>query len=244
MTSFNTRSGAVTLIKADVTAVDQALAPGDSPTFSALTITNNAAATEFISSATGTNISYSNGGSGGTLAAIYADGHVREQWLLLDNQGSPPTAAAGSAFLYATTTNLFTAFNGGSYLQVTNTIQSGTATLGTSAIPAGTCASVVTVSATGTATTDVVNASANGNPTGVTGYTPGASLYVWAYPTSDNVNFIACNSTASPITPAAITFNWRVQKVRLFALPRAVRPISSLRQLSGPVAVLRRIRGR
>ncbi len=54
----------------------------------------------------------------------------------------------------------------------TITVASGTSALGTSAISSAACATAVTTSAPGTATTDVVLASFNGDPTGVTGYVP------------------------------------------------------------------------
>lgn len=95
---------------------------------------------------------------------------------------------------------------------VTYTIATGTAALGTSAISALSCATVVTVSATGTATTDVLDASFNSDPTGVTGYTPGAMLSIISYPTSNNVNFKVCNNTSSTITPSNITLNWKVRR--------------------------------
>lgn len=95
---------------------------------------------------------------------------------------------------------------------LTSTIASGTSALGTGAISSATCATVVTTAATNTATTDVVLASFNGDPTGVTGYIPATSgmLTIISYPTSGNVNFKVCNNTSSSITPGAITLNWRV----------------------------------
>jgi hypothetical protein len=94
------------------------------------------------------------------------------------------------------------------------TIASGTAALGTSLITTGACASVVTVSATGTLTTDVIVYTPNADPTGVTGYAVSAtgSLYIWAYPTANNVNFKVCNNTAGSLTPSALTLNWRVAR--------------------------------
>jgi hypothetical protein len=68
----------------------------------------------------------------------------------------------------------------------------------------------VTVSASGTATTDAIIATVNGDPTSTTGYLPSASLYIWSYPTANNVNFKLCNSTGSSVTPSAITLNFRV----------------------------------
>lgn len=88
----------------------------------------------------------------------------------------------------------------------------GTATMGTSAIGSGVCSSAVTVGADGVATTDVIGFTFNADPTSTTGYSPSASggLYIVAYPTSNNVNFKACNSTGGSITPGAVTVNWSV----------------------------------
>jgi len=94
-------------------------------------------------------------------------------------------------------------------------VASGTASLGTTAVGSGACSSAITVSATGVATTDVITATANADPTGVTGYTPATTgtLYVWAYPTTNNVNFKLCNNTSASITPgSAVTLNWRVSR--------------------------------
>lgn len=91
-------------------------------------------------------------------------------------------------------------------------VASGSGALGTSAISSEACATVVTATATGTATTDVVSWSFNGDVTAVTGYAPlttgGVSIY--AYPTANTVNFKVCNPTSGSITPGAVTLNWRV----------------------------------
>lgn len=91
-------------------------------------------------------------------------------------------------------------------------VAKGTSAMGTSAIASATCATVVTTSATGVATTDTVNASFNGDPTAVTGYVPLTTgmLTIIAYPTANNVNFKVCNNTGASITPGAITLNWNV----------------------------------
>lgn len=91
-------------------------------------------------------------------------------------------------------------------------VASGTSALGTSAISASSCATVVTTTATGAATTDVVDASFNGDPTAVAGYTPGSMLSIVSYPSANNVNFKVCNNTASVITPGSITLNWKVRR--------------------------------
>lgn len=95
---------------------------------------------------------------------------------------------------------------------ITSTIASGTAALGVGAISSGTCATVVTVSATNVVTTDTLTASFNGDPTSTTGYIPSTSgmLTIIGYPTLNNVNFKVCNNTSGSITPGAVTVNWRV----------------------------------
>lgn len=91
-------------------------------------------------------------------------------------------------------------------------VANGTSALGTGAISSATCATVVTTTATGTATTDVVGWGFNGDPTAVTGYVPLTTgmLTIIAYPSSGNVNFRVCNNTSASITPGAITLNWSV----------------------------------
>ena len=98
--------------------------------------------------------------------------------------------------------------------KITQTISSGTATLGTSAIASAACASVVTVTATGVATTDTISFTPNGSIKAVTGYVPltTGGLTVNAYPTSGNVNFDVCNWSTLSITPGAVTLNWRVTR--------------------------------
>jgi hypothetical protein len=91
---------------------------------------------------------------------------------------------------------------------------SGTATLGTSAISSGACATVVTVSATGVASTDVIDFTPNASIKAVTGYAPVTTggLSVTAYPTANNVNFDVCDWSGGTITPGAVTLNWRVAR--------------------------------
>lgn len=95
---------------------------------------------------------------------------------------------------------------------ITRTIASGTSALGTSEIAAGDHATVVTTTATGTLTTDVISWNFNADPHGVTGYAPSTNggLFIYAYPTAGNVNFLVVNNTAAAITPGAITLNWKV----------------------------------
>ena len=86
--------------------------------------------------------------------------------------------------------------------------------LGTNSIVSKACATTVTATATGVATTDVVSWSFNADPNGVTGYGFGATgtLSVWAFPTANNVNFRVCNLTGGAIVPGAISVNWIVTR--------------------------------
>lgn len=96
---------------------------------------------------------------------------------------------------------------------VSQTLATGTAVMNTGAVASGACETVVTVAASGIATTDTITAGFNGDPTAVTGYgasSTGAVLTIYPYPTSGNVNFKVCNSTSASITPGALTLNWRV----------------------------------
>ena len=100
-------------------------------------------------------------------------------------------------------------------LALTGTVASGTAAMGTSAISSGACATVVTVSATGVATTDAIRVGFNTDPTAITGYgasATGAVLTIYPYPTANNVNFKVCNSSSGSITPSALTLNWEVAR--------------------------------
>jgi hypothetical protein len=117
-----------------------------------------------------------------------------------------------AALSSSTSVNGTTIPSGG--VTLTQTIASGTASLGTSSIASGTCASVVTATAANVAATDVVMAGFNGDPTSTTGYVPTTAgmLTIIAYPTSGNVNFKVCNNTGAAITPGSVSLNWRVTR--------------------------------
>lgn len=106
--------------------------------------------------------------------------------------------------------NTWTAFGAG-VGGGTQTIANGTATLGTAAIGAASCASTVTVAATGVSASDNVLADFSVDPTSTVGYQPGNMLTIVKFATSGNVNFKVCNNTGSSITPgSALTVDWRV----------------------------------
>jgi hypothetical protein len=131
----------------------------------------------------------------------------------IDGASTLTLAQNASVDIYSDGTNYIT-LPGRVPTGTASTIAAGTAALGTGAISSAACATVVTATATGVLTTDIVTASFNGDPTAVTGYIPATAgmLAIFAYPTSGNVNFKVCNNTASPITPGAITLNWRVER--------------------------------
>lgn len=162
---------------------------GGAPTFTSITSGTNTAAAMVVGS--GASLAVSGSGTIGATSAPLAG---------ISGLGTGVGTALGN--------NLSAA--GG----VSSTIASGTSALGTSLISSGACATVVTTTATNVATTDVIAWGFNGDPTGVTGYTPvtTGALTIFAYPSSGNVNFKTCNLTSASITPGAITLNWRVAR--------------------------------
>ena len=95
-------------------------------------------------------------------------------------------------------------------IPVSLTIASGTASIPSTAISAGSCGTAITVTATGVLTTDVASAGFASDPTSTTGFLPTAMLSIVPYAASGSVGFRVCNLTGSSITPTALTFNWRV----------------------------------
>jgi hypothetical protein len=93
-----------------------------------------------------------------------------------------------------------------SWVAAGSVIASGTATMPTGALPANTSSAAVTVAGAGILATDAIEWAFNAAPG--TGYTEG--VFIAAYVTSGNVNFIQTNPTAVSRTPAAATLNWRV----------------------------------
>ena len=93
-----------------------------------------------------------------------------------------------------------------SWVAAGSVIASGTATMPTGALPANTSSAAVTVAGAGILATDAIEWAFNAAPG--TGYTEG--VFIAAYVTSGNVNFIQTNPTAGSRTPAAATLNWRV----------------------------------
>lgn len=119
------------------------------------------------------------------------------------------TASFSNTLTFTGTDSSSVAFGGGG--TVGYVVSSGTSALGTSAITAGSCATVTT-SATGVASTDAIIITPNASIKAVTGYIPSTSggLSIVAYPTANNVNIDTCNWSSSSITPGAVTLNWRI----------------------------------
>lgn len=93
-------------------------------------------------------------------------------------------------------------------------IAAGTSALGTSAIPSGSCATVVSTAATGVLGFDSINWSFSADPTSTVGYTPTSlgMLTIISWPTPNTVNWKVCNTTAASVTPGAVTLNWQVTR--------------------------------
>jgi len=85
------------------------------------------------------------------------------------------------------------------------TVASGHSTLTRFAVNVRSCATVVTMSAPGVATTDAIIWSYASEPAIEDG-----NLILSAYPTSGNVNFKLCNPTGRTLTPSGLIVNWRV----------------------------------
>lgn len=136
------------------------------------------------------------------------------------HEGTSPSvcAASGVDCLYSDSAShsLKVSNNNGSFYSIPQLVGTGTATLRTSTISSATCATVVTVAATGVVSTDSIFWNPNASIKAVTGYTPTTSggLSIAAYPTANNVNFDVCNWTSGSITPGAVTLNFTVVGIR------------------------------
>lgn len=112
----------------------------------------------------------------------------------------------------ASTEKTFTLPNADS--TVTVTVASGTKALDTDAIASEACDTLSTTTATGAASTDVLTYSANADITAVTGYAPettgGLAVYAWL--TTNTINWKICNPTTASITPGAVSLNYRVAR--------------------------------
>lgn len=122
-----------------------------------------------------------------------------------------PAAGVDVSYCDSTAHNILDSLNNGPYYPQTHTIASGAKALATASIASNTCATVQTATATGTLSTDRIIFTPNASIKAVTGYTPGGTISIVAYPTADTVNFDVCNrDQSSAVTPGAVTLNWEV----------------------------------
>ena len=146
--------------------------------------------------------------------AIGADGKVAAAWMGNGSVGVATLSAAGSPgpTTYLRGDNTWATPGGGGDVV---RIASDTIALTTTPIGANDCATADTDTATGAAATDVISWTPNGDIEGVNGYGVGATgdgLVIYAWPTTNTVNFKVCNATDSSITPGAVTLNWRIDR--------------------------------
>ena len=157
---------------------------------------------------------YAPSASGSTTAAA----EINSKPAFQTGTSDPANCTAGKDLFFNTSCLVWkfcTATN--TWTSAAKIIASGSLALATSSISSAACqtvtaGSVNSATATGTATTDAINFTANGSIKAVTGYVPGTTggLTITAYPTTNNVNFDVCNWTSSAVTPGAVTVNWQV----------------------------------
>lgn len=129
---------------------------------------------------------------------------------------TPSTPAAGKCkWYFKTDAQPYFICAGGSETKAGTValVASGAVTSNQGSISSGACSAAIDGgTATGVATTDRIVWNFNGDPTGITGFGSSASggLFVYAYPTSNHVNFKICNNTAAAVDPGEITLNWMV----------------------------------
>jgi hypothetical protein len=122
-----------------------------------------------------------------------------------------PTPVSGKDYLCMKAGVMSYTHNGAAYVAFVNggaAIANATTTVGVTAIAANTCATAVTVTMTGVATTSTFAFSPNADISGVTGWGSTGGLTVDAWPTANTLNYKVCNQTNASITPSAsVTFN-------------------------------------
>jgi hypothetical protein len=127
------------------------------------------------------------------------------------------TQRAGAVMPFAATAAPVTSVNGltGAVTGITQTIATGSTAFGTSSISGNSCATTITVAATGAVVaTDRVTWTPNADLSATTGYgvasTDGLKVYTWL--TAGNINFHVCNGTGTAIVPGAVTAIWGVSR--------------------------------
>ncbi len=179
-----------------------------------LNIVNTAGAGQVLSAVNGGSTTppckwIANGGGGGSGTVTHINTTLPIQGGPITTTGTISCRAATGSVSGCLAAADFTTFN-----NKAGVIFSGTKALATGAISSASCTAAQTVAATGTLTTDVIQASFNADPTGVTGYVPltAGMLTIIIYPTADTINIKVCNNTTGSITPGAITLNLRIDR--------------------------------
>ena len=140
------------------------------------------------------------------LTAPYTGAYTGNGYVL------PAMNCSGSGSLNAvdTTSNI----NVGSNL-VPQELATGSLSVATNSINSGNCATTQQVAVSGAVTTGPpyqrIEATFNGNPTGIVGFQPSSSgmLTIIQFISTGYVNFAVCNNTASTVTPGSgLTINW------------------------------------
>jgi hypothetical protein len=97
----------------------------------------------------------------------------------------------------------------------TQTIANGSLSVATNSIGSGACATTQQLAVSGAVTTGPpyqrIEATFNGNPTGIVGFEPSTSgmLTVIPFISAGYVNFAVCNNTGSPVIPGSgLAINW------------------------------------
>jgi hypothetical protein len=187
------------------------------PSSSTLTVTGGTSASVAADSTPITTITAAGVNSGKTLT-LYATGTFSLATggnINLGGYTSPLSVGSGTAvtltLLDQTNTWTVTSSTGAGGT-------TGTTALATSSISTGTCQTVTAGSvnssaATGTTTGSRILWTPAASLQTVTGYevTTSGALSIDAYPTAGYVNFNVCNWSAGPITPGALTLNWKVE---------------------------------
>lgn len=122
--------------------------------------------------------------------------------------GAAPTANGAAA--YDSTANQYSVGVNGTNRKIPIIIATGSTALPTSSVTTLTCNAGTAATATGAASTDVIDWSINAAPTATNKY--GAFIQVFAVPSANTVTFYQCNPSGTTSTPTAMTVNWAVRR--------------------------------
>jgi len=154
----------------------------------------------YIASSNATNLNYQFNGGGNEQDVNFSQ-------FISFTETTAPTAAAGQAFLYADSTahSLEASYNNSNFFRLPQMIASGTTLVGGSSVTTLTCSTPVSTFASSVVASDALEWAFNAAPG-----THWQNVTIYAYPSLNDVNFAVCNPSASTVTPASATINWRV----------------------------------